>query len=102
MAPIRIRTVDLAVDVRILRIKSCKTIGSLVGDSRPGVNDRRRVAKQFGAVVNSAIAVTIHHQEPVVSTDPAGAALDAVHVVIKVDGVGGGGGDGFDAVAVEV
>ena len=102
MAPIRIRTVDLAVAVRILRIESCKTIGSLLSNSSQGVNDRRRVTKQFGAVVNGAVAVTVHHQEPIVSTDPASTALDAVRVVVEVDWVGSGGRNGFDAVAVEV
>ena len=60
------------------------------------------VAKEFAAVVDFAVAVTVIHQNAVVAVYPAGSSADAVTLMVKHRACMSVGSKGFDAVAVQV
>ncbi len=97
LAPVCIGAVDLAVAVGVFLRQRGKTVGGLAACVQWG-----GVAEQFGAVVDGGVAVAVHDQEAVIGFDPAGAGFEAVAVVVEQDGIGGRGGDGFEAVVVQV
>ena len=58
--------------------------------------------KEFAAVVDFAVAVTVIHQNAVVAVYPAGSSADAVTLMVKHRACMSVGSKGFDAVAVQV
>ncbi|MEQ1527588.1 MAG: hypothetical protein ABL911_12705 [Gallionella sp.] len=47
------------------------------------------IAKQFAPVVDCAVAVFVHDEQPIAGRNPARTLFDAVAIVIEQDGVGG-------------
>ena len=60
------------------------------------------VAKEFTAVVDFAVAVTVIHQNAVVAVHPTGPGMDTAAFVVEHCAVMTIGGEGFDTVAVQI
>ena len=89
--------IQLAVAVVVQISGSFKAVRGSLAIFEQGV-----VAEDFAAVVNFAVAVAVIHQDTVVTVYPAGGSADTETLVVEHRAVMTVGGEGFDAVAVQI
>ncbi|EXI67206.1 MAG: hypothetical protein AW08_02310 [Candidatus Accumulibacter adjunctus] len=95
--PVGVGGADQAILVRVF-LGEC---GEAIGGETASIQGRR-IAEEFPAGVDGAVAVPVENEEGVVRLDPAGRGLDTVGVVVEEDGGTGLDADGFQTVTVKV